>query len=290
MLALIDGDIVTHRVGYTTDNDPLWIAIARANEMIELILNDTKSSSYEIYLSDSYENNFRKRLVPDYKANRTAPRPVHYQALKHHLTEEWNAELAFGMEADDMLGIRQTEERSDEGIPEDHHTSFIASIDKDLLQIPGAHYNFVKKEWKFVTPFQGMLAFYSQLLIGDVSDNIRGIYGIGPVRASALFASAYTEQHMFDIVRGLYADDTRLLKNGRLLKIKTREDEELWKFPQPDNQTLLELEMEAGYVSTQMIPGEIIPSTAHTGVVTSGLGALGPLVVDSTLKTETGQH
>lgn len=266
MLALIDGDIVTHRVGYTTDNDPLWIAIARANEMIELILNDTESSSYEIYLSDSYENNFRKRLDPNYKANRTAPRPVHYQALKNHLVEEWDANLALGMEADDMLGIRQTQTAGG---------TFIASIDKDLLMIPGDHYNFVKKEWKYVTEFEGIRAFYTQLLVGDVSDNIFGIRGLGPVKSGKLLNSATSEMELFSIVRDIYKDDERLLKNGRLLKIKTREDEELWTFPQPNEQMLLELEMEAGYVFMPTMLAESTLSMGPIGAEKNGLSAPG---------------
>lgn len=291
MLALIDGDIVTHRVGFTTNDDPFWIALVRANEMMELLLNDTKATSYEVYLSDSYENNFRKRLDSNYKANRTAPRPVHYEALKRHLVAEWDAELAPGMEADDMLGIRQTERNYTPTLASVDwvaYDSFIASIDKDLLQIPGSHYNFVKKEWKYVTPIEGIREFYKQLLIGDVSDNIRGIRGIGPVGAGRLLNGLSTEQAFFDLVRKLYNDDERLLMNGRLLKIKTAEDEMLWSFPQ--FQMPLELVLGAVSESTPMTLEVSIPSTEPTGVVTSGLGALGPLVVGSTPTTDTGQH
>ena len=63
----------------------------------------------------------------------------------------------------------------------------IVSLDKDLKQVPGLHYNFVKKEFDTVTPQQGLINFYTQFLVGDTSDNIRGCTGIGPVKARKAF-------------------------------------------------------------------------------------------------------
>ncbi len=221
MKALIDGDIVLHRCGYSSDNDPLNIALARTSIMMEEILNETKSDSYQVWLSDSYDNNFRKHLAPFYKANRTQPRPVHYEAIKDFLFEKWQANLALGMEADDALGICQSHEEG----------TIICSIDKDLLQIPGLHYNFVRKEFYEITPIEGCRQLYRQFLIGDTSDNIRGVEGIGKVRAGRLIDPLDDELSMFRCVRGLYNDDERLLLNGRLLWIR-RKDDEVWNFPE----------------------------------------------------------
>jgi 5'-3' exonuclease len=234
--ALIDGDIVVHRVGYTTDSEPLGIARARTDEMIEKILHDTKAEEYEIWLSDSYENNFRKHLMPEYKANRTAPRPVHYQALKDYLFEHWDGNLALGMEADDALGIQQ---RKNYGTWEDHpclgtDSTIICSIDKDLLQIPGWHYNFVREEWAAISQLDGIKHFYKQMLIGDVADNIRGVTGIGKVGAGKLIDPLTKEYDMFAAVREkFYADaktDDDLLLTGRLFWIR-KEDNQVWNFP-----------------------------------------------------------
>ena len=98
------------------------------------------------------------------------------------------------------------------------------------MQIPGNHYSFVKKQFHTVEYIDGVRQLYLQMLIGDASDNIRGVEKIGPVKAGKLLNHINNEKEMFDIVRALYNDDDRLLKNGKLLYIR-REDNEVWQFP-----------------------------------------------------------
>lgn len=271
MKALIDGDIVLHRCGYASDNDPLQIALVRTNVMMEEILAETKADSYEVWLSDSYENNFRKQLAPSYKANRVQPRPVHYEAIKDFLYEHWNANLALGMEADDAMGIEQTAQRD----------TIICSIDKDLLQIPGRHYNFVRKEFYEISPIEGCRQLYRQLLIGDTSDNIRGVDGIGKVKAGRLIDPLNDEVQMFGEVRRLYADDERLLTNGRLLYIR-RVDNEVWTFPKSTQQ-----EAETKQSSTALTETPPTSSSEHTTADSGGSPAVG-WVTDGT-KTQDSQ-
>ena len=270
MLALVDGDIVLHRCGYASDNDPLGIALARTDEMLDIMLNDLKADSFEVYMSDNYTNNFRYCIDPNYKANRKDQvRPVWYKEIKEHLFDKWNAELSLGMEADDSLGIRQTEEL----YKFDPDSSFwdqpqflpsvICSIDKDLLQIPGSHYNFVKKEGRYVSPVEGTRQLYLQMLIGDTSDNIKGVDKIGPVKAGKLLNHIDDEYEMFEIVQGLYNNDERLLKNGKLLYIR-REDNEEWNFPSKPGKRILPGGGH-GPLSTQPMPRVVIPSTELIG-------------------------
>lgn len=224
MLALIDGDIVQYRCAWASNNDPVGIAIARTDEMIDQILNDTKADTFEIYLSDDYTNNFRYQVDPTYKANRKdVARPVWYREIKDHLFDKWNADLSLGMEADDSLGIRQTSALA----AYQEENCVICSIDKDLKQIPGNHYNFVKKEGFYVEQVEGTRQLYLQLLIGDTSDNVKGVDRIGPVKAGKLLNHITNEYQMFEVVRDLYNNDERLLKNGQLLYIR-RYDEEVW--------------------------------------------------------------
>lgn len=178
LIALIDADILVHRVGFTTQNETQGIASSRLDTMIDGILQADQFTDAEFYLSDSLQNNFRLKISPVYKANRKdKEKPVHYDFLKERLIRVWDAVITSGMEADDMLGIRQTE-------LEGH--SAICSIDKDLLQIPGRHYNFVRDLHSEVSPGEGQHAFYLSCLTGDVTDNIKGIYGIGPKKAEKL--------------------------------------------------------------------------------------------------------
>lgn len=246
VLALIDGDIVAYRVGWTTENDDFPIARFRADEMLDGILLDTGATEFTVWLSDRAENNFRYKIYPEYKANRKdLPRPRHLEALKEYLITRWSARFALGMEADDALGIEQTSQLSDEGVPENHHTSVICSIDKDLQQIPGNHYNFVKKEHSFVTPEEGLKCFYKQILTGDTADNIKGAKGIGPVRAErivgslradhGILAGAVLETYLkaFGVVdpKGTEEIISYIEKIGSVLKIRQTEGEETWRFP-----------------------------------------------------------
>lgn len=250
MLALIDGDIVVHRCAWTTVNDPKGIAKYRANEMLEGILDKTGATEYQVWLSDARENNFRTHLDPTYKANRTQPRPPHYEYLKEYVIAEWGARIAYEMEADDALGIWQRKWPDDTADSNVNviwlhaSPSVICSIDKDLKQIPGKHYDFVKDVHEEITPEEARRRFYTQMLTGDSTDNIFGLYGVGPVKADRILESAgprYEDGAAFGLVREAYTKldrrrtdreiDTHLLLIGRLLKIKQSEGEELWHFP-----------------------------------------------------------
>lgn len=230
MLALVDGDIVAYRCAASSEKEEEWVAIARATECVDSIILSLGATAVEVWLSDSRENTFRRQLYPEYKANRTQPSPQHLAAVKSFLSYKYGALVATGEEADDALGIRQTEENNEGG------ACTICSIDKDLLQIPGHHFNFVKQEFQTVDYIDGIRHFYKQLLIGDTADNVKGVYGIGKVKAGNLLDHVYHEQTMFDIVRNLYNDDERLLLNGRLLWIR-RQKQELWGFPGCDHTT-----------------------------------------------------
>lgn len=118
MLALIDGDIVCYRCAWSTENEAEGIAKHRCDEMLDGILMDTQATEFQIWLSDSQENNFRYKIDSNYKANRTGPKPKHLDFLKEHIIINWGARIAHEMEADDMLGIMQTKLRKETGIIE----------------------------------------------------------------------------------------------------------------------------------------------------------------------------
>ena len=83
------------------------------------------------------------------------------------------------IEADDLLGIMLTNGRVENPI--------LCSIDKDLLGIPGWHYNWNKDSWPtYVSQEEADHNWLVQLLTGDATDGIRGIEGIGPVKANKL--------------------------------------------------------------------------------------------------------
>jgi DNA polymerase I len=192
MLALIDGDILVYRVGFTTMEDPQWVAQARMDAMIRLILENLKTDAYRCFLTSSDHSNFRYDVHPEYKSNRVAKKPTHYHFLRDYLVNVHGAELVYGQEADDALAQAQTPD------------TCIASIDKDLLQCPGWHYNFVKLTLTEVTPVEGLRSLYRQILTGDPGDDVPGIYGIGPVKAGKLINHLNTELDMYNMVLAEY--------------------------------------------------------------------------------------
>lgn len=220
--ALVDGDICVYRVGFTTIDDPVGIAVARMDTLIDRILVGCGAEESTIYLTSTDHSNYRYEVYPEYKANRKAPKPTWYEELRAHLIQEWNAEVVFGQEADDALGIAQTDD------------TVICSIDKDLDQIPGKHYDFVKDVQYEVSEETANRFFYYQLLVGDSTDNIPGCKGIGPKKADTALANCETveeyEQRCYELYQAAFGKRAYelLVKFGQCLKIKRKEDEPLW--------------------------------------------------------------
>ena len=215
MIGNIDGDLVCFRCSASVGLDgEEEIAILRTDKLMRDLLYNTESTSYNCYLSG--RNNFRKKVNPEYKANRKDKEPPRWlQSCREYLIKEWNAVVSEGCEADDLLGINQ------------HNTDSVCiSLDKDLLMITGWHFRWLDNEKIFVTPDQGLKAFYKQMLIGDKSDNIFGVRGIGPVKAAGIIDTLDTEEEMISTVFKLYEEDAeRFWMNAQCLWIMQREKE-----------------------------------------------------------------
>ena len=97
------------------------------------------------------------------------------------------------------------------------------------MQVPGWHYNFVKKEKKKVTPEEGLRFFYRQILMGDAADNIKGIPRVGAVRSEKMLAPFQTEKEFYACCVEALGKE-RVLENGRLLWLR-RKPNELWEPP-----------------------------------------------------------
>ena len=229
MIALIDGDILLYRIGFTTEQESLQIAEYRMATYIKDILARIPCDDYKLYLTDS-KGNYRMLINPEYKGNRKQPKPRHYSLLKSYLINYHSAIIATGQEADDALGIEQTILGDD---------SIICSIDKDLLMIPGWHYNFVKDNVTYMSHKEGLRHFYGQLLTGDPVDNVKGLSGIGPKKAAKILEGCKNEQELKDACFAAYqkqyidssTEEVRgiIERTGQQLWIRRKEGE-FWKF------------------------------------------------------------
>ena len=212
--ALIDGDLVCYRSAVTVPEDANKdVAFYRMDVLIQQIIEATDATQYRIFLTG--KNNFRKKINPEYKANRkdTVP-PVYLQDCRQYLVDNHYAVISDGCEADDLLGVSQNKD------------TIICSLDKDLRMIPGRHYNWTKVELDSVNKQDGLRHFYKQMLIGDKSDNIFGFDKIGPVKAGKLIDHLDDEQDMFEIVWEKYNYDAqRFTMNANCLWIWRNEGE-----------------------------------------------------------------
>jgi len=222
--ALIDADSLIYAVGFSSNDVEESIAVSRLEQtMVELCM-DLDCEDYKGFLTG--KGNFRDDLAvtAPYKGQRTSEKPVHFQALRCHLVTSWGFTVVKGIEADDAVGIAAY------AVPEDE--TIMVHIDKDLNQFRGWHYNYRKKEKYYVSEFEGLVSFYTQILTGDRIDNIIGLKGIGPVKAKKILADCTNETELYKAVLKAYdGDEKRVLENGQLLWLQRKENE-LWQLPQ----------------------------------------------------------
>ena len=189
-VVLIDGDIIVYRVGFSCNSGEEWsIAKSRVDRTLQDIIENTDSCMGFGYLTDG-KDNFRNKIAKTapYKGNRIANKPPFYDEIRKYLEEYHGFEMEYTQEADDAIGIQHAE-LTQWNIKE---PIVIASIDKDLLMIPGKHYNIAKKEMSKVSIEQAHTNFWMQVLTGDRTDNIIGLRGIGPVKAAKILEGCNT--------------------------------------------------------------------------------------------------
>jgi len=225
-MILFDGDIIVYRAGFAADADPFYMLapLHRAKMLVELMIRRAQDKigdhKYQIYLTNGdIKCNDRYRIAKTkvYKGNRKGEKPTTYHDLRRWMVEKLGAIVVTGIEADDALGKRAHEE----GIT-------IASIDKDLLTVPGRHYNLVDAVTLEVTnpgkiylndkralKGYGFKLFCSQMLTGDIADNIPGLKGYGPVKA-------FTKLEKCATIRGMWA---QVLREYRKMKAMDRLEE-----------------------------------------------------------------
>ena len=259
MRALVDGDIIVYAVGfyndityYTVDGkgrhkykkdakiyakkegirqdkiikhheaNDMKLSLDGIDEMMKKIMSKVSANEAIPYLTG--KDNFRETVAvtAPYKGNRKeSSRPFWYNEMREYFVEAWDAVVVDGMEADDAMGIAQCRDSTEDTV--------ICSIDKDLLMVPGNHYNWKKEEFTTTTEQDSMRFFYTQMLTGDSTDNIIGLKGIGPVRAKKLLAGCSSWGTYHHAVREEYnrefgsAAHARFIENTQLLWIKQEE-------------------------------------------------------------------
>ena len=237
---LIDGDMVCFRACSSVEKEidwgnDIWTLHVDLNEakerfesIMEMILTDAIDAhkyhgAFEVKFCFSDTSNFRRSVLPTYKANRAGKRkPVGYKALVSWVKSEYDTITKATLEADDCMGIFATK-------PMYRDKCIIISGDKDLLCIPGYHYDFLRKEYGHSSDEDSLRHFYMQTLMGDATDGYPGCPKFGPATAAkALKGVPKTIKDMWPVVVEAYekagfGEDYALLM-ARMARILRDED------------------------------------------------------------------
>jgi hypothetical protein len=224
VIALIDADVVAYRIAFGCQDEPEKIAIAKVSEFLEeLVFTYTDVDDCEGYLTGKQNYRFDIAKTAPYKGTRVSEKPKHLGIIRQYMIDAWAFSVQEYQEADDAIGIRAY------SLGEEDYV--ICSIDKDLDNIRGKHYNFVKNEHYTITEEVAIKNFYRQVLTGDRVDNVPGLAGIGPKKADKILKDCVTEAELFNAVLAAYDGDIdRMTEMAQLLWIRRKEGE-LWQPP-----------------------------------------------------------
>lgn len=152
-------------------------------------------TDHKLYISGKGNFRFGIATILPYKGNRASfEKPFHYDNVRQLLVDGFDAEVSEDMEADDLIGISH-----------DPNEDIIVTRDKDLNCIEGLHYNWVTGECSWINELDSYKHFYQQVLTGDDTDNILGLYGVG--KSSQHVKNILTmsnEKEIFDYVAHQY--------------------------------------------------------------------------------------
>lgn len=208
-IALIDGYGFVFRAFHSlppltrADGTPVGAVYGFTNMLIKLLANLEVSHIAVVF--DSGSKTFRNEIFPAYKANRPpCPEELKPQfPIVREVAEALNLPILekVGFEADDLIATIA------KSASKQNFEVLIVSSDKDLMQLIDddvAMYDALKNkmitakevEEKFSVKPSQVLDVLS--LMGDASDNVPGVRGIGPKTAAELISKYQTLENLFE--------------------------------------------------------------------------------------------
>lgn len=218
-------------IEYYKEALPIKGAYSNIFRLMSTIVSHPRCKTFDVFISG--DTNFRYGIDPSYKSNRSvAGRPLQEKEIREYLIKHWGAIVVDNIEVDDEVSIRCVE---------DPLNSVIVTIDKDLDNTAGWHYNYDKELTYYVDEETANLNFYRQLLSGDPTDSIKGCPRIGKVRAAELLPLAMRPDLLLRKVYKVYSDAglsyEYLVQQGQLLWM-LRERGVMWQPPLTEEELL----------------------------------------------------
>lgn len=228
-IALIDADKLKHLVAYDVFCN-LKLNVPRSEEMLSYFIEERlkeifgqfSAKGYIFCFSGKSSSTFRHHVAfeKEYKGNRKED-PNFYEGKIEDMSKvvktvmkRYPSLIFNDLEADDILCFLQTKD------------TFIYSNDKDLKQIPGLHFDIVKKDVYEISEEEAFRNLCYQLIIGDSTDYITGLKGYGPKKASMIMETTLTKQLInrilleYQLTFGLTAGTDTFVENWNLIKLR----------------------------------------------------------------------
>ena len=187
---LIDADVLAFEAAVVAEEsiqwkDELWtvhadMALAKARVINKIVEFQEKLKTENVVLCLSDRANFRRKLNPDYKANRSKSRlPIILKQVKQWIIDELGGVLWANLEADDVISILATDKAMDE-------ETIIVSIDKDFRGVPGIFFDYNRGEYHQPSEEEADNYHLIQTIAGDHTDGYSGVPGVGVVKAQRI--------------------------------------------------------------------------------------------------------
>ncbi|AWX69538.1 5'-3' exonuclease [[Mycoplasma] anseris] len=215
-ILLIDGTYLAYRSYYatmyatfngqaiqTSKGFPTNAIVGFFNSFFSLI--KTVDPEFIFFAFDSRKKTFRHELFTEYKGNRQkAPVDFHKQLekIQELLTScKFANEYVDGFEADDIIAKLTTKFQND-------HQILIYSADQDLNQLINENVAIIKKykSENIILNLNNFNEYYDfkprqvidyKALVGDSSDNFKGVPGLGPKTVSGLLKEFDTLENIY---------------------------------------------------------------------------------------------
>lgn len=226
---LIDADSLVYRIAANPQVKTLEGQQHILHETIDIMADRTKATDAIFFLTG--RNCFRKNVpvpklnkdgtfeVVQYKGNRKDMVPPEtLNDLREYLVGNFpDTFVSNHIEADDMISYTVSALHNNNTHGYKLLPYIVVAIDKDLLQIKGVHFNWVKAQFELVTDIDAERFLKYQLLCGDRTDNVPGLPGIGDARANKML----TENPGLDIF-SVYQQYYKPIQQPALWHTRTR--------------------------------------------------------------------
>jgi len=199
MIAAIDADSIVyiiawaHRENKKEELGMIEFVHQRCDSFFQYLIETSKATKYIGFFSAKKSFRNREYLVAPYKGARP-PKPEFVQeweeVIKEYFTKTYGFITFTDLEADDLVSV----------VNELFPRVIVCSPDKDLKQLQGTLFDYKKNEIHTITAFDALYHLYTQMLTGDVSDNVKGVPGLGPAKVAKLFEGLTEEIEFASVV------------------------------------------------------------------------------------------